>query len=180
MTTDQDPQSDSARLASMRRECSAVHPDVVAARRADDERQQAERDQATREDERQRLIAAGWKQPGIEEVRAAVPPDIYVSDSGAAWDAKNNPRLAGDPNMTPYWAKVPSDSDALDWAEKGLAEWRDESQKKARHLVAVQATARVAIGHLQAVLNKPRTHDEQLRADTLARDWLTSIGSEPD
>ena len=40
MTTDQAPQSDSARLARMRRECSAVHPDVVAARRADDERLQ--------------------------------------------------------------------------------------------------------------------------------------------
>ena len=37
----------------------------------------------------------------------------------------------------------------------------------------------VAIGHLQAVLNKSRTHAEQQAADTAARDWLISIGSEP-
>ena len=68
--------------------------------------------------------------------------------------------------------------DALDWAEKGLAEWRDMALANERHAEAARATARVAIGHLQEVLNKPRTHDEQQRADTLARDWLTSIGSE--
>jgi len=44
---------------------------------------------------------------------------------------------------------------------------------------AAQATARIAITHLQAVLNKPRTHAEQQAADTVAREWLTSIGSEP-
>ena len=37
-------------------------------------------------------------------------------------------------------------------------------------------TARVAIGHLQAVLLGSKTHDEQQRADTAARDWLASIG----
>lgn len=70
-------------------------------------------------------------------------------------------------------------SDALLYAESDRAQWREQAETKARHLVAVQATARVAIGHLQAVLNQSRTHDEQLAADTLARDWLTSIGSEP-
>lgn len=69
--------------------------------------------------------------------------------------------------------------DHMDWLEKGNAEWRDSALTKARHLAAVQATARIAIGHLQTVLNKCRTADEQLAADTLARDWLTSIGSEP-
>lgn len=35
------------------------------------------------------------------------------------------------------------------------------------------------ITHLQAVLNKARTHAEQQAADTAARDWLISIGSAP-
>lgn len=186
MTTDQDPNSDSARLARMRRECSPVHPDVVAARRADDERQQADRDQATREDERQRLIAAGWKQPGIEEVRAMPVGSIhkdYLKPEAGPWcrqlllySPDNNSDNSRGRVMLYTAGRL---SDALDWAEKGLSEWRDQAQTKARHLVAVQATARVAIGHLQAVLNQSRTHDEQLAADTLARDWLTSIGSEP-
>jgi hypothetical protein len=43
-----------------------------------------------------------------------------------------------------------------------------------------QEALQTAIGHLQAVLNKARTHDEQQAADTAARDWLASIGSDPD
>ena len=69
--------------------------------------------------------------------------------------------------------------DALEWAEKGLAEWRAAAvaaQAEARRLAAEN---RIALGHLQAVLNKCRTAEEQLRADTAARDWLTSIGNEP-
>lgn len=46
-------------------------------------------------------------------------------------------------------------------------------------LTNCQEQLQTAIGHLQAVLNKARTHDEQQKADTAARDWLTSIGSEP-
>lgn len=178
-----DPQSDSARLARMRRECSPVHPDVAAARRADDERLQAERDQATREDERQRLIAAGWKQPGIEEVRAVCVGSIHVSHL-------NQPLGPRCREVLLYSPDTPRDNlqdrvmlytdgslpDALLYAESDRAQWHEQAETKARHLVAVQATARVAIGHLRAVLNKPRTSDEQLRADTLARDWLTSIG----
>ena len=69
--------------------------------------------------------------------------------------------------------------DDVEWTEKGLAEWRDMAQTNARQAEAARATARVAIHHLQEVLNKPRTHDKQQRADTAARDWLISIGSEP-
>ena len=46
-------------------------------------------------------------------------------------------------------------------------------------LANFQEQLQVAIGHLQAVLNKCRSADEQQRADTAARDWLVSIGSEP-
>ena len=69
--------------------------------------------------------------------------------------------------------------DDVEYTEKGLAEWRALAQTNARHAEAARATARVAIGHLQAVLNKARTHAEQQAADTSARDWLISIGSEP-
>lgn len=69
--------------------------------------------------------------------------------------------------------------DTIEWTNKGNAEWREMYTTQARQLKAEQATARVAIGHLQAVLNKARTHAEQQDADTAARDWLASIGSEP-
>lgn len=69
--------------------------------------------------------------------------------------------------------------DDVEWTEKGLAEWRATALANARQAEAARATARVAIGHLQTVLNKARTFDEQQKADTAARDWLTSIGSEP-
>lgn len=67
--------------------------------------------------------------------------------------------------------------DDVEYTEKGLAEWRDMAQTNARHAEASRATARVAIGHLQAVLLNARTHAEQQRADTAARDWLASIGA---
>lgn len=70
-------------------------------------------------------------------------------------------------------------NDALEWAEKGLAEWRAVAQKAQAEARRAQAESRVAVAHLQAVLNKPRTAEEQQQADTAARDWLESIGSEP-
>ncbi len=69
--------------------------------------------------------------------------------------------------------------DDTEWIEKGLAEWRSNALENARHAEMARATARVAINHLQSVLNKSRTHSQQQDADTSARDWLLSIGSEP-
>jgi hypothetical protein len=69
--------------------------------------------------------------------------------------------------------------DSIEWTEKGLSEWRQVALSNQQQARAAQATARIAITHLQAVLNKPRTHGEQQAADTAARDWLISIGSEP-
>lgn len=69
--------------------------------------------------------------------------------------------------------------DDIEWTEKGISEWRDVAQTNARQGEAARATSRVAIAHLQAVLNQSRTHAEQQAADTAARDWLISIGSEP-
>ena len=69
--------------------------------------------------------------------------------------------------------------DDKEWIEKGLAEWRSTAIENAKHAEMARATARVSINHLQSVLNKPRTHAQQQDADIAARDWLLSIGSEP-
>lgn len=69
--------------------------------------------------------------------------------------------------------------DQLEWLEKGVAEWRALALSNQQQARAARATAKIAIQHLQAVLNQPRTHAEQQTADTAARDWLESIGSEP-
>lgn len=88
------------------------------------------------------------------------------------------------PNPHNEWIQVRLDIvqeaiDYIDWLEKGNAEWRSVALGNAKQAKSARATAQIAIGHLQAVLNKPRTHAEQQSADTAAREWLTSIGSEP-
>ena len=93
-----------------------------------------------------------------------------------------SPSLAHDRALVLIDQQLPQLREALDdveWTEKGLAEWRAVAQEKGRHLAALQATTRIAIGHLQSVLNKARTFDDQQAADTAARDWLISIGSDP-
>jgi hypothetical protein len=72
-----------------------------------------------------------------------------------------------------------SKQDEIEWLEKGNAEWRSLALANQQQARAAQATARIAITHLQSVLNKARTHADQQDADTAARDWLISIGSEP-
>jgi FtsZ-binding cell division protein ZapB len=69
--------------------------------------------------------------------------------------------------------------DHIDWLDRGVDEWREEALSQQQKFYAAQATVKIAVRHLQEVLNKPRTYDDQVRADTNARDWLISIGSEP-
>lgn len=47
-------------------------------------------------------------------------------------------------------------------------------------LANCQTQLQIAIGHLKAMLYSARTADQQLAADSAARDWLASIGAEPD
>ncbi len=68
--------------------------------------------------------------------------------------------------------------DYIDWLEHGIAEWRNQAATKEKQATAASATARVAIGHLLAVLNVAKTHDQQTMIDAAARDWLVSIGAE--
>lgn len=67
--------------------------------------------------------------------------------------------------------------DHFDWLEKGNEEWRSEYQRASKQAEMARATARVAIGHLDKVLNGCRNASEQQAADTAARDWLASIGA---
>ena len=73
-------------------------------------------------------------------------------------------------------------TDDVEWTEKGLEEWREMWKGAARQNTAIRATAQIAIGHLQAVL-QPHDRTCQLRQQqeqiTAARQWLESIGSEP-
>jgi len=69
--------------------------------------------------------------------------------------------------------------DALEWANKGMHEWRALAQEKSAHLAVSQATARIAIGHLQSVVRTGPVPVEDFNARSRAIDWLMSIGSEP-
>ena len=88
------------------------------------------------------------------------------------------------PNPHQEWVSVRLDVvqnafDHIEWLGKGNDEWRDMYLSTDRQAKTARASARIAIEHLQNVLNKPRTHHAQQEADTAARDWLLSIGSEP-
>lgn len=92
--------------------------------------------------------------------------------------------LGPHPDPHAEWVRVRLDRvqeaiDHMEWLTKGNAEWRQMALQNSGYSEMVRATARTAIHHLQAVLNTARTHAEQQAADTAARDWLTSIGSEP-
>jgi hypothetical protein len=64
--------------------------------------------------------------------------------------------------------------------DRGVDEWREEALSQQQKVHAAQAMVRIATGHLHEMLNKARTATESYAADTAARDWLTSIGSEPE
>ena len=66
------------------------------------------------------------------------------------------------------------------WELLDPASSASQAQARRTTLGNCQEQLQIAIGHLQTVLNKCRTADEQLAADAAARDWLISIGSEPE
>lgn len=177
MTTDQDPQSDSARLARMRRECSAVHPDVVAARCAEIEREQAQRDDAIRGAVLELTAALGY----VDGIKMRKGTEVsYETMQRSGFNRKTG--WNRDYTLADARKDAATAATRLRNAWELLEPMNPERQAEARRtaLGNAQSALQTAIGHLQAVLNKPRTHDEQQAADTLARDWLTRIGSEPD
>ena len=61
--------------------------------------------------------------PGAQPAPSMPFPDIYVSDTGHAWDAKLNSELRHSPNATPYWAQ-PAPSIPEGWKLVPTAESR--------------------------------------------------------
>jgi acetoin utilization deacetylase AcuC-like enzyme len=97
--------------------------------------------------------------------------------------------LGPHPDPHAEWIRVRLDIvqqtvDHLDWLEKGNAEWRQMALQNSNYAEAARATARVAISHLQAILQPPRRGAQRAGAHpdtpghTAARDWLQSIGAE--
>ena len=65
--------------------------------------------------------------------------------------------------------------------ETSIVEWRAQAQANARHAEAARATARVAIGHLQRVLQDTHARipsEQRLQWRRDAEDWLASIGAD--
>lgn len=69
--------------------------------------------------------------------------------------------------------------DQIDWIERGIVEWREVAQQNGKRATMARATARVAITHLQTILNGRLDANQMLAAESAARDWLESIGEEP-
>ena len=69
--------------------------------------------------------------------------------------------------------------DHMDWLEKGVAEWRSDALTNAARARVAEATARIAVDRLQALLKEFDAPAEQHATASAARDWLLSIGSEP-
>lgn len=69
--------------------------------------------------------------------------------------------------------------DQIDWIERGIVEWRDTAFQASKGATMARATARVAITHLQTILNGRLDANQMFDAEKAARDWLESIGEEP-
>lgn len=171
-----DNDTDEARLTRMRADCRTVHPDVKAAAMRAAEAQMGQREDVIRG-------AVLELTAGLEYVQSITTAQVQeisyetMQRSGfkrsGGWnrrytlaDARRHAQTA-EIRLRNVWELL----DPISPAKQA------EAQRTA--LSNAQQALQTAIGHLQAVLNKPRTHDEQQAADTAARDWLVSIGSEP-
>lgn len=88
------------------------------------------------------------------------------------------------PHPEPHaeWASVRLDVvqasiDHIEWLEKGNEEWRVVALAGQKQANAARATTRVAIGHLQALVNGSVAGPDRFKAYESARDWLISIVS---
>jgi len=66
--------------------------------------------------------------------------------------------------------------DHIEWLEKGNEEWRKMYVKELQRSKRLSAVSRIAIKHLDMVLNSCLTASDQQNADTDAREWLASLG----
>ncbi len=114
---------------------------------------------------------------------------VYTLDSKSVCVTDNPADFTGHHRALPLYTSPPAAAlaepepeeiarleDRIDWLENGLAEWRDMALSNARQAKAARATARIAIGHLKAVLAECAY--DPVRADMEAQDWLVSIGDD--
>ncbi len=88
------------------------------------------------------------------------------------------------PNPYAEWISVRLDVvqcaiDHIEWLEKGNEEWRAAYAGSSKQATTSRAQNRIALSHLDAVLNKAKNAHDQQAIDTAARDYLASIGYEP-
>lgn len=69
--------------------------------------------------------------------------------------------------------------DQIDWIERGIVEWREVAQTQNKFAKQAAAKTRVAITHLQTILNGRLDANQMFAAEAAARDWLESVGEEP-
>ena len=146
-----------------------------AARRARAEREQAQRDDIIR--------------GAVLEVTAALQHVESIRDSkhtGITYETMQRSGFKRKNWQRPY-ALPDARSEATTAALRLRNAWelldpinpakQAEAQRTA--LANAQEALQTAVRHMQAMLRKARTANEQLAADAAARDWLASIGSEP-
>lgn len=171
-----DPDSNEARLQRHRDANRFVHPDVSAAWRASAEREQAQREDAIRGASLEITAALGY----VDLIATKKDEEItYETMQRSGFRRPDG------------WRRKYTLADARSHAQTAAIKLRNaweliEPVNPARQanaqrtaLANSQDALQVAISHLQAVLNQARSHAEQQAADTAARQWLESIGSEP-
>lgn len=171
-----DPDSNEARLQRHRDANRLVHPDVSAAWRAAAGREQAQREDIIRATALELTASLEY----VDLIRMAKTSEVsYETMQRSGFRRKEG------------WRRKYSLADARSHADTAAIRLRNawelldpinpakqaEAQRTA--LANCQEALQVAVGHLQKVLNGCRSHDEQQAADTAARQWLLSIGSEP-
>lgn len=177
MSTDHD--SDTARLARHRDANRTVHPDIVA------ENQRAFAAYHQRVGELEDIIrdAALELTAGLQYIdRIADTRETSVSYE--TMQRSGFKRKAG-------WRRAYKLTDARSDAETAAIRLRNawelldpisparQGEARRTALGNAQEQLQIAIGHLQSMLSTARNFQDQQSADTAARDWLISIGSEP-
>ncbi len=170
-----DPDSDEARLARHRDLHRTVHPDVVAGNRAAAAREQAQREDIVRGAVLELTAGLDYVQNIVTTQRYEVSYETMQRANfkrKTGWwrkytlaDARSQARTA-EIRLSNAWELL----DPINPAKQA------EAQRTA--LGNCQESLQQAVAHLSKVLNGCRSADEQLKADTAAREWLQSVGAE--
>lgn len=171
-----DHDSDGARLARHRDANRTAHPDVAAGLRAEVEREQSAREDIIRG-------AALDLTAGLHYVDRIVA----AREASVSYETMQRSGFRRKAGWRRAYKLTDARSDAATAAIRLRNAWElldpisPAKQADARRtaLGIAQEQLQIAIKHLQAMLNGARNFQDQQDADTAARDWLVSIGSEP-